>query len=101
MSGRCGGCAREWSAGGQAHCANCHEQFNSTTAFDRHRLDFACLSLAAFCEPTGKSGKPRLVRLERPNGAVWATEAFTPAETRWRSTAEAQNGVQRPAGGLR
>jgi len=74
--GRCGGCLREWSPLGQAHCATCHEQFNSTAAFDRHRRDFECVSVAEFGKPHGKAAKPLLVRVERSEGPVWATAAY-------------------------
>lgn len=57
---------------GQAHCAACHEHFNSTAAFDRHRKDFACLPVSSFALPM-KNGLPRLVRAQRADGEVWVT----------------------------
>lgn len=81
--GRCGKCKREWNAGGQAHCASCPEQFNSTAAFDKHRVgefatlngpgDRRCLSVAEISAPSEKTGRPRLVRAQRADGEVWVT----------------------------
>lgn len=70
--GRCGGCGREWNALGQAHCSACHEHFNSTAAFDRHRVDFQCLDVSDYAKPM-KNGRARLVRAQRADGEVWVT----------------------------
>ena len=70
--GRCGKCKHEWNALGQAHCSECHEHFNSTAAFDRHRKDFECVAVEKFAEPQ-KNGLPLLVRAQRTDGEVWVT----------------------------
>ena len=73
--GRCGTCGHEWNALGQAHCGGpkgCHEQFNSTAAFDRHRRDFECIPVSDFAKPM-KNGQARLVRAQRASGDVWVT----------------------------
>jgi hypothetical protein len=72
VSGRCGHCLREWAPLGQAHCASCHEQFNSTAAFDRHRRGFECIPAELFGEPQ-KNGLPLLVKARRADGEVWVT----------------------------
>ena len=83
---RCGVCGFEWSAAGQAHCKGsrsedgCHQQFNSTAAFDRHRTgapDWGCIPVERFGDPMvkrdGSLGLPRLVLAARKSGDVWAT----------------------------
>lgn len=72
MSGRCGGCKKQWGALGQAHCASCHEHFNSDAAFDRHRRDFECIPAELFGAPQ-KNGRPLLVKAQRADGEVWVT----------------------------
>jgi hypothetical protein len=39
----CLGCGKTWTGHRRAHCATCHENFSSTSAFDRHRINFVCL----------------------------------------------------------
>ena len=78
--GRCGYCKYEWNALGQAHCSTCHEHFNSTAAFDRHRKDFECIPVADFDKPHGKQGLPLLVRTVRADGNVWVTALREGAE---------------------
>lgn len=77
MAAKCGGCGKRWNSMGQAHCATCHEQFNSTAAFDRHRegpfADRSCIPVERFGEPYGKAAKPRLLRTSRADGDVWVT----------------------------
>jgi hypothetical protein len=77
-AGRCGKCLREWSPLGQAHCATCHEHFNSDHAFDRHRRDFECIPVELFAEPQ-KNGSPLLVKAHRADGEVWVTALREPS----------------------
>lgn len=77
-AGMCGGCKRKWRALGQAHCRECHEHFNSTAAFDRHREGSVeegryCVRVEDYATPYRKTGLPRLVRSLRADGEVWVT----------------------------
>ena len=38
----CKGCGKSWTGHSRCHCTACHESFSSVSAFDRHRIDFAC-----------------------------------------------------------
>lgn len=86
----CYDCGLDWTASGQAHCRSCHEQFNSTAAFDRHRAGtFAgtdttadqygryCIPVSEFGTPVAKRdgsfGPPLLVLAAREHGDVWVT----------------------------
>ena len=39
----CKVCKREWSGLKRVHCGECHENFSSTSAFDKHRVKFKCV----------------------------------------------------------
>ena len=75
--GACHNCGRTWNALGQAHCKECHEQFNSTAAFDRHRTGKPemreCIPVAQFATLNEKTGLPLLVSTMRADGDVWVT----------------------------
>lgn len=84
MKIRCQDCGREWTALGQAHCAACHEHFNSDYAFDRHREgvfaapgqfrgDRRCIPVERLTEPYGKAKRPRLMRSGTTSHPVWIT----------------------------
>lgn len=87
---RCYGCGKEWTAAGLAHCKECHEDFGSTSAFDRHRTGTyartdvtanqhgrRCIPVERFGDPMkkrdGSLGSPRLVLAARKGGGVWVT----------------------------
>lgn len=38
----CSTCGKVWTGHRRCHCTSCHESFSSASAFDHHRLDFAC-----------------------------------------------------------
>lgn len=88
MTISCDGCGLEWTAQGQAHCKGsrsepgCHQHFNSTAAFDRHRTgefgkDRRCIPVSEFGNPVrrkdGSSGPPLLVKTSRNGVDVWVT----------------------------
>ncbi len=76
--GLCPDCKREWSAHGEAHCIECHEQFGSDFAFTRHRTtDFECIPVEDFSKLWRKTGKPMLVQVKRASGPVWVSAART------------------------
>ncbi len=35
-------CGRVWTGHGACHCGECHRTFSSLSAFDKHRIAFAC-----------------------------------------------------------
>lgn len=82
---RCGTCERAWSAAAQAHCVSCHEQFNSVTAFDRHRTGPAdarrCIPVKRFAAPHGKPREPLHVRTGTEGRSAWATALRVNGET--------------------
>lgn len=90
MTGKCGVCLAEWGGFSQCHCGACHEMFGSLAAFDRHRVDFACLPVEQFSElmrkRDGSPGKPRLVRGGR---GLWVT-----ALGNWREGAESSQSTR-------
>jgi hypothetical protein len=40
----CLACGKTWTGHKRCHCASCHENFSSVSAFDRHRQHFSCLN---------------------------------------------------------
>lgn len=63
----CSSCGEMWTGLDRCHCTDCHETFNSTSAFDRHRRGGTCLS-------------PREAGLSRTQRGYWARPA-TPERT--------------------
>lgn len=42
MAHVCNGCSATWTGSLACHCSVCHETFVGITAFDRHRVSYAC-----------------------------------------------------------
>jgi hypothetical protein len=38
----CGGCTAAWAGEDRAHCASCHETWESVALYDEHRSGGAC-----------------------------------------------------------
>lgn len=78
-------------------CAYCGENFGSIGAYDRHlrvtrktvttprgyvvenEQVVTCRSVAEYAEPMKKTGKPRLVPVERKSGRAWVIETRDPS----------------------
>lgn len=63
----CRDCHRSWTAPKQAHCARCHEQFNSERVFDTH-LSHCGGALAALRR---ENGNPVFDVRDHGKGPVW------------------------------
>lgn len=64
----CNGCDRRWNGTAEAHCAECHRQFSSVHAFDKHRRDYTCHDPAHLRR---KDGNPLLDLGARRDGPIW------------------------------
>jgi hypothetical protein len=56
----CQTCGKDWTGFKRCHCATCHLNFTSLSAFDKHRKDFKCLDPArrGLVERDGYWGAP-------------------------------------------
>ena len=61
-------CGRRWTSKRECHCSGCHRHFTAVSAFDVHRLGFACQDPATLATETGRTV---LAAYERPDGVVW------------------------------
>jgi hypothetical protein len=95
----CLDCGREWTAGREAHCADCHRQFSSDSAFDLHwGIDHGpcaarpenqgsnshkvCYAAAVHRDPAAirkGDGTPRLVEIQTDHGPVWSWPGGRPS----------------------
>ena len=85
--GLCPDCGMRWTGTSAAHCAGCCEHFTSTRAFDRHRVDFTCLTPEELSRPGGNR-KPRM--MQTPRG--WTTELMPEAVVAARAARGAGDG---------
>lgn len=90
----CLDCGREWSAYREAHCAECHRQFSSDSAFDLHwGIDHSpcaerpenqgsnshkvCYAQSVHRDPATIR---RLVEIQTEHGPVWSWSGARPSE---------------------
>lgn len=62
-------CGRIWDASGEAHCAECHQQFTSDSGFEAHRRDGICQDPATLTRV--KSNKRVFAPADRASGDTW------------------------------
>lgn len=60
---RCGRCGATWAGGDRAHCAACHETWDSTDLFDQHRQD-------------DRGIRPQLLGLIPTRNGIWQRTQF-------------------------